>query len=79
MTTTLFSPTSTSRLAVALLGGTGRVGGWVLEEALEKGYTVRVLARTPSRLSALTEKYPDTLDVVEGSSTVEANVCGGTC
>ena len=30
---------------VALLGSTGKVGGWVLEMALERGHTVRALVR----------------------------------
>ena len=35
---------------VALLGSTGKVGGWVLEMALERGHTVRVLIRNPDKL-----------------------------
>ncbi|WP_375749398.1 NAD(P)-dependent oxidoreductase [Vibrio sp. HN007] len=35
---------------LALLGGTGRVGQQVIKEALARGYHLRVLARTPSRV-----------------------------
>ena len=35
---------------VALLGSTGKVGGWVLEMALERGHTVRALVRNPDKL-----------------------------
>jgi putative NADH-flavin reductase len=41
-------------VTIALLGGTGMVGSFILSEALEQGYDVRVLARTPSKLEALT-------------------------
>ena len=35
---------------VALLGSTGKVGGWVLEMALERGHTVRALVRNLDKL-----------------------------
>ena len=41
---------------VALLGATGMVGGFVLQEALAQGYSLRVLARTPQKLDALKNK-----------------------
>ena len=41
-------------VSIALLGGTGMVGSFILSEALAQGYDVRVLARTPSKLEALT-------------------------
>ena len=47
---------------VALLGCTGKVGGWVLEMALERGYSVRALARKAEKLDAYKEK----IDIVEG-------------
>lgn len=34
---------------IALLGGTGRTGLLVAEQALEQGYRLRILARTPER------------------------------
>jgi putative NADH-flavin reductase len=36
---------------VALLGATGMVGGYLLEDALRRGYTVRALARNPAKLA----------------------------
>ncbi len=36
---------------VALLGATGMVGGYLVEAALQRGYTVRALARTPAKLA----------------------------
>jgi putative NADH-flavin reductase len=41
-------------VSIALLGGTGMVGSFILSAALQQGYDVRVLARTPSKLEALT-------------------------
>jgi len=38
---------------VALLGATGMVGGYLLREALDHGYAVRALARTPAKLDDL--------------------------
>lgn len=38
---------------IALLGATGMVGSFVLREALNQGYEVRVLARTPAKLDAV--------------------------
>ena len=37
---------------IALLGATGMVGGYLLDQALERGYRVRALARTPAKLAA---------------------------
>jgi putative NADH-flavin reductase len=51
---------------VALFGATGGTGLAVLRLALESGIAVNVLARTPSKLSALSAQYPDQLRVIEG-------------
>ncbi|MDC5811459.1 NAD(P)-dependent oxidoreductase [Vibrio europaeus] len=37
---------------IAIIGGTGRVGKQVIKEALVRGYQLRVLARTPSKVEA---------------------------
>ena len=42
---------SSQHHTVALLGATGMVGGYLLEAALGRGYTVRALARTPAKLA----------------------------
>lgn len=38
---------------IALLGATGMVGGYILQEALAQGYDIKALARTPAKLDAL--------------------------
>ncbi|MBB4826310.1 putative NADH-flavin reductase [Sporosarcina luteola] len=35
---------------IAIIGGTGKVGKYIAETALEKGYTVRMLVRNPDRV-----------------------------
>ena len=42
---------SSQHRTVALLGATGMVGGYLLEAALGRGYTVRALARNPAKLA----------------------------
>jgi uncharacterized protein YbjT (DUF2867 family) len=49
---------------VALLGASGMVGGYLLREALAQGYTVRVLARTPAKLS----EFADQITIVRGDA-----------
>ena len=48
----------------ALLGATGMVGSFVLEQALEDGYGVRALARTPAKLAA----YADRIEIIAGDA-----------
>ena len=52
-------------MKVALIGSTGRVGGWVLEECLSRGYDVTALVRKASKL----DTYQDRISVVEGDAT----------
>ena len=40
-----------TNITIALIGGTGNTGKWVLKGALEKGYKVKALARVPSKLT----------------------------
>ena len=47
---------------IALFGGTGRTGRHVITYALDKGYKVQMLARTPSKV----ETTHDNLTVIEG-------------
>ncbi|GAB3269490.1 SDR family oxidoreductase [Parahaliea aestuarii] len=49
---------------IALLGGTGMVGGYLLREALAAGYPLRVLSRSPGRLDYL----GDRVTVVQGDA-----------
>ena len=41
---------------IALLGGTGMAGRYILREALIQGYDVRALARTPAKLDAVKDR-----------------------
>ncbi len=49
---------------IALLGATGMVGGFILQEALAQGYTVRALARTPEKLRTLQNR----ITIVQGDA-----------
>jgi hypothetical protein len=49
-------------MRIALFGGTGKAGGAILQEALARGYEVRALVRTPSKLEVRTPG----LEVVQG-------------
>lgn len=52
-------------MKLAILGATGKTGGHALEIALAAGHHVRVLARTPAKLTATHER----LEVVQGDAT----------
>lgn len=49
---------------IALLGGTGFAGGYILREALARGYSVRVLSRSPDKLAYLGAR----ISVIEGDA-----------
>ena len=49
---------------IALLGATGMVGNYLLQEALNRGYRVRALARTPAKLDA----FRDQITIIEGDA-----------
>ena len=49
---------------VALLGATGMVGGYLLDEALARGHAVRALARDPAKLDA----YKHRITVIRGDA-----------
>lgn len=59
------SNTTNKDVVVALVGATGRAGGWVLEECLARGYPVVALVRSASKLAA----YGDRISIVEGDAT----------
>ena len=52
------------RQTIALLGATGMVGNYLLQEALDRGYQVRALARTPAKLNA----FRDQITIIEGDA-----------
>ena len=49
---------------IALLGGTGMVGGHILKQALAQGYPLRVLSRSPQKLAYLQGR----VTVIEGDA-----------
>ncbi len=51
-------------ITVAMLGATGMVGGYLIQEALAQGYDIKALARTPQKLHALKDK----ITIVEGDA-----------
>jgi putative NADH-flavin reductase len=58
------SLSANKNITIALLGATGMVGGFVLELAIEQGYQIRALARTPAKLEA----FRGRIGVVEGDA-----------
>lgn len=59
-----YSSVPKKNVTIALLGATGMVGGFIVEEALAQGYDIRALARTPQKLDA----HRDWIRVVEGDA-----------
>ena len=47
---------------IALFGGTGRTGQHIVRQALEKGYTIKALARNPEKLDV---QHPK-LEIIQG-------------
>lgn len=52
-------------MRIALLGGTGRTGHLLLKTLLERGHSVRVLVRDPTKLGGIAGR----VDAVVGEST----------
>ncbi len=59
------NPVIKTETTIAVLGATGLVGSYILDEALANGYKVRALARTPRKL----ERLKDQLTIVKGDAT----------
>lgn len=55
---------------VAIFGATGRAGGHLVQQALERGYCVRALARDPAKLETQDER----LVAIQGSLSDKARV-----
>ena len=53
-----------SETTIALLGGTGFIGGYLLQEALARGHSLRVLSRSSDKLAYLGER----ITVVQGDA-----------
>jgi len=56
---------SESRKTVLVVGATGSIGRLVVEEAIQQGYVVRALVRTPSKA----RKFPAHVEVISGDVT----------
>jgi putative NADH-flavin reductase len=70
---------------IALLGGTGMAGGYILREALVQGYAVRVLTRSADKLAYLGNRVtviegdardPRTIDTLLSGSDVVISAIG---
>lgn len=55
---------------VALLGATGMVGRFLIQESLARGYVIRALARTPAKL----EEFRDRITIVQGDARDPATI-----
>ena len=51
-------------ITIALIGATGMAGRDILQRALEQGYPVKVLARTPEKLASLDSR----IEIVQGTA-----------
>jgi len=58
-----------AKKTIALLGSTGRTGGWVLEDLIAKGYNVRVLVRNDEKLKDYRSK--PNLTIIRGDALSE--------
>ena len=58
------APPPSKNITIAVLGATGMVGGFVLQQALLEGYDIRALARTPDKLDAL----KDRITIIQGDA-----------
>jgi len=65
-----YSVTEKKGVTIALLGASGMVGGFVLQEALTQGYNIRALVRTPQKLNAL----KDQITIVQGDALDRAAI-----
>ncbi|CAM3686185.1 NAD(P)-dependent oxidoreductase [Deinococcus frigens] len=57
-------------LTLAILGGTGRTGRLLIDQALDQNYSLRVLARDPSKLHRQDER----LELVQGDAMNAADI-----
>lgn len=55
---------------IALLGATGLVGGHILRQALDQGYRIKALARTPAKLA----EFKDRIEIVKGDARDRATI-----
>jgi nucleoside-diphosphate-sugar epimerase len=55
---------------IAVFGATGRTGSELIKQALDQGYSIKALVRTPSKIRATGSK----LQIIQGSATDAAKV-----
>lgn len=55
---------ASEQYTVALLGASGMVGGYLLQEALARGHNVRALARTPAKLG----DFSNRITIIQGDA-----------
>ena len=48
---------------IAIIGATGATGKYVLQAAIDRGYKIKVLARTPAKLDV----FKDKIEIIKGS------------
>jgi putative NADH-flavin reductase len=63
-------------ITIAMLGATGMVGGFILQEALAQGYDIRALARTPQKLDTLKDRITIVPGDARDRSAIEAVLQG---
>lgn len=57
---------------IAVVGGNGKAGRFVVQKALEKGYAVRMLVRNPQRVTVSDERVEVTKGNAEDISSIQA-------
>ncbi|EST12546.1 NAD(P)-dependent oxidoreductase [Sporolactobacillus laevolacticus] len=57
---------------IAVVGGNGKAGRFVVQKALEKGYAVRMLVRNPQRVTVSDERIEVTKGNAEDISSIQA-------
>jgi len=69
---------SEQKQIIAIIGATGKTGKWALRCAIQRGFCIKVLARSPSKiLTTLQEVFPEKDDVkplMESITVVEGSV-----
>lgn len=63
-------------MKIALFGATGRIGGTIAREALERGHTVTAIVRDPSRLELSHERLAVVTGEITDAASVAAAVAG---
>merc|ERR1711983_386031 len=74
------TPTPREMKTIAIVGGTGQTGKWAVKGALLRGYKVKILARSPEKVTTVlkdlfdeseVEKHQENVTVVKGGISNE--------